>query len=528
MAVTITTTNPQPTWLRAGGYEWANQVGTWAAPAPVTIVELDSTHSLNVSEDNTTNFLKSLVETLGTVDSLSTTADFLKGFADSFTTADSLNTTTSFLKDFADSFTTVDSLNTTTNFLKDFAETLGTVDSLNTTISFLRGFAEGLAVAESFGNHTAKPFADSFTTVSALGPFSFTKSIFETLTTLSPQTWRDNSDDTWATQPGTWASNFYYPGGEVHFDSTIEYLRGFTEGVAITESFGNHPNKSFRETLRTTESLNRIVEFLKDFAETLDNEVILGHDVTIPIDEALVSIEESLFEKHMEQHMLEYLKVIEVLSKSSSKPLTESFNIFSANITGAGYFREMKETLLVADTVSEWLKQYIFETLTAISSTTTGYRGTISDMLILNEPVDSFEDFKEMVLNSRVSGFSDFKSYIQGDYTYDKAMVKAVLESTSVSGRTELENMEIQVDLPDIIERGTATILVDTDGIAVTFNKSFWITPELTVTVKGGDNTVALIPEITQQSSAGFTVKLRNADTGAYAIGTLSWTAHGY
>jgi len=467
MAVTITTTNPQPTWLRAGGYEWANQVGTWAAPAPVTIVELDSTHSLNVSEDNTTNFLK------------------------------------------------------------DFTETLGTIDSL--TLNNIKSLAEGLDVAESFGNHTAKPFVDSFTTVDSLiTTTNFLKEFAETLTTLSPQTWRDNLDETWATQPGTWASNFYYPGGEVHFDSTIEYLRGFTEGVAITESFGNHPNKSFRETLRTTESLNRIVEFLKDFAETLDNEVILGHDVTIPIDEALVSIEESLFEKHMEQHMLEYLKVIEVLSKSSSKPLTESFNIFSANITGAGYFREMEETLLVADTVSEWLKQYIFETLTAISSTTTGYRGTISDMLILNEPVDSFEDFKEMVLNSRVSGFSDFKSYIQGDYTYDKAMVKAVLESTSVSGRTELENMEIQVDLPDIIERGTATILVDTDGIAVTFNKSFWITPELTVTVKGGDNTVALIPEITQQSSAGFTVKLRNADTGAYAIGTLSWAAHGY
>ena len=144
------------------------------------------------------------------------------------------------------------------------------------------------------------------------------------------------------------------------------------------------------------------------------------------------------------------------------------------------------------------------------------------------DSIDSLEDFEDRVLSGRVSGFSEFKSYIQGDYTYDKAMVKAVLESTSVSGRTELENMEIQVDLPDIIERGTATILVDTDGIAVTFNKSFWITPELTVTVKGGDNTVALIPEITQQSSAGFTVKLRNADTGAYAIGTLSWTAHGY
>ena len=528
MAVTITTTNPQPTWLRAGGYEWANQVGTWAAPAPVTIVELDSTHSLNVSEDNTTNFLKSLVETLGTVDSLNTTTSFLKGFADSFTTVDSLNNTTSFLKDFAETLDTVDSLNTTTNFLKDFAETLGTVDSLNTTISFLRGFAEGLAVAESFGNHTAKPFADSFTTVSALGPFSFTKSIFETLTTLSPQTWRDNSDDTWATQPGTWASNFYYPAGEVHFDPTVEYLRGFTEGFTTVDSEKNSSTKNILETLDIVDSLSYTAEFLRDFAENFDSDTGYGHNFILePIVEAfsVTDLQTNNTLKSFENS----LDISELLVKDTTRPFSEAFQFSEVFGAGQGFYQYFEESIGILDTLRSHVGIEFSEAewFSIIDMATTGAKGTLSDMAIYNDAIESLEDFEDLVLNGRIPGYGEFKNYIQGNYTYQKALIRAILDSTTPAGRVELSAMKIEVDLPDVIERGSVFI----EGIAgatVTYNKIFKIIPELTLSVKGGAAGEVLIPEVTSKSLTGFTIKLKNVGTGLYVPGTISWAAHGY
>jgi hypothetical protein len=154
-------------------------------------------------------------------------------------------------------------------------------------------------------------------------------------------------------------------------------------------------------------------------------------------------------------------------------------------------------------------------------------QGTLSDLIISSDTIDTFSDFEDLVLNGRAPGFDNFRSFIQGDYTYAEAIFKAVLESTELSGRTELEEFTIEIDLPDVIERGQSTIVTAGTGIAVTYLKNFFILPEVTMSFKGGV-VAAAIPEISAQTLTGFTVKLKDPITNLYTTGTVSWAAHGY
>ena len=519
MAVTITTTNPQPTWLRAGGYEWANQVGTWASPAPVTIVELGSTHSLNVSEDNTTNFLK------------------------------------------------------------DFAETLTTIDSLSTTADFLKGFAEGLAVTESFGNHTAKPFADSFTTVDSLNyTVEFLREFVETLTTMSPRAWRDAGSGTWNTQTGTWDTIPNTPSGELYFERTVEYLKGFTDGFTTVDSEKNSPTKNisvdfnvaellakdttrpFYETLSTVDSLNTTTNFLKEFAETLTTmsprawrdagsatwNTQTGTWDTIPNTPSgelhfertaeflrgftdgfttISNLEPFSFTKNIPVDF----NIAELLAKDTVRPFSESFQFSEDFGVGLGYYQYFEESIGILDTLRSHVGLEFSEAewFSIIDRATTGAKGTLSDMAIYNDAIESLEDFEDLVLNGRIPGYGEFKNYIQGNYTYQKALIRAILDSTTPAGRVELSAMKIEVDLPDVIERGSVSI-EDIAGATVTYNKIFKIIPELTLSVKGGAAGEVLIPEVTSKSLTGFTIKLKNVGTGLYVPGTISWAAHGY
>ena len=87
--------------------------------------------------------------------------------------------------------------------------------------------------------------------------------------------------------------------------------------------------------------------------------------------------------------------------------------------------------------------------------------------------------------------------------------------------------MKVTVDVPDVFDRGSSTITdaQAASGLRITFSRSFHITPEITVTLKGG--TVMAIPKILSPDDGGFTLVLETP-TGTRVGGTVSWTAQGY
>jgi hypothetical protein len=136
--------------------------------------------------------------------------------------------------------------------------------------------------------------------------------------------------------------------------------------------------------------------------------------------------------------------------------------------------------------------------------------------------------FDLIVDSGRVVGYEAFRDFIPGDYRYTKAAFRAILESSN-SDRARLNQFKVTVDVPDIFDRGSATISSGqaSAGVYVAFGRSFNAPPEITLTLKGG--TVVAVPKIVgTPTNAGFTVMLVDPATGLGVAGALTWSAHGY
>ena len=85
------------------------------------------------------------------------------------------------------------------------------------------------------------------------------------------------------------------------------------------------------------------------------------------------------------------------------------------------------------------------------------------------------------------------------------------------------------MNVPDVIDRGSARILVAADGVYVEFEREYHIIPEITLTSKGGVGTNPTAAELVGAPTLlGFTAKLRDTMTGELVAGTFTWASHGY
>ena len=148
-------------------------------------------------------------------------------------------------------------------------------------------------------------------------------------------------------------------------------------------------------------------------------------------------------------------------------------------------------------------------------------KAIISDLLIRNVDLTQ-ADFEQMLRASGAAGYEEFRSMIEGDYEYQKAIIKVIMNSSgNASPRSNV--LKLTADLPDISDSGSATI--SAVNTRVNFTRTFTVPPEVVGTQVGG----ALIgsPRITSIDAAGFYIELVNAGNTLIA-GTISWRALGY
>jgi len=145
-----------------------------------------------------------------------------------------------------------------------------------------------------------------------------------------------------------------------------------------------------------------------------------------------------------------------------------------------------------------------------------------SDILISSKPCTDNEFIEATNYKSR-PGYSDFKRFISGDYEYEKALYKTVMKSQT-EFRPYVSELNLEVDVPDIFDRGSATISAS-GTIDVLFSRPFNVAPEVNLTLKSG--TVWAIPRLLNESELGFTIQLR-ADGDVASAGVVGWSAHGY
>lgn len=219
----------------------------------------------------------------------------------------------------------------------------------------------------------------------------------------------------------------------------------------------------------------------------------------------------------------EAVAVQEKLKKSISVSRTETLRFVEVFGRTVKFKRALAEGLSVADALKKAYRMKKAEAVGVVDVLLRNSNAVVSDMMVSNQDI-TFEDFLKIVDTGRIPGFTDFRTFVQGDYEYSEAMFRVLLDATS-SDRGAISDLKVSVDVPDVFDRGLATISNAANGLYVPFSRPFHISPEMSMVLKGG--TVIAIPKLITLDQFGFTVKLFDVNNNA-VTGSVSWAAHGY
>lgn len=154
-------------------------------------------------------------------------------------------------------------------------------------------------------------------------------------------------------------------------------------------------------------------------------------------------------------------------------------------------------------------------------------RGVISDIKIGQGDI-SQDQFATALLYGSAVGYDNFRNFISGDHEYQKAIFKGLIASSGAN-LPRILSLSVDVDVPDVFDRGTVTITQTGTVTTVTANRSFYSVQDVVATVKNG-STVA-VPRVSNiritNGITYFDIELVDVN-GARVTGQASWALRGY
>lgn len=245
------------------------------------------------------------------------------------------------------------------------------------------------------------------------------------------------------------------------------------------------------------------------------------------------------------QNVLETLTIDETLSTSTQKLLTEmvsidelgmrmpslmflnTLNLVETADRTTVFYRDIFENFGIAEGVTNVVSLEKSEQFAISDLLRRMADMVVSDMILSSAENMTLDDFALFMGYGNVPGYQVWRNFVPGDYTYREAMVRVVLESSN-SDRGLLTGLQMAVDVPDVIDHGTATVADAEIGIEVTYNRQFHIIPEITLAARGGTGNPTIPEFYGSPSTTSFRVRLRDSITGAFVTGKFTWAAHGY
>lgn len=194
------------------------------------------------------------------------------------------------------------------------------------------------------------------------------------------------------------------------------------------------------------------------------------------------------------------------LLRRAGKNLVESFEI-SEELTKT-FVKNITETIVVADTLLRNANAILFD-------------------LVLRDDVLDLTELAE-ISDSPPVGYTPFKVFYPGDYQGQKFMVGTRIKSADTTGRAGILGLQLNVDVVDVTDRGSAEIEVGEEetGVYVPFEKTFTVPPDVYPVWAEGSS--AAVPEILEVTTAGFTFILRDINTPSVKVtGSITWAAIG-
>ena len=325
--------------------------------------------------------------------------------------------------------------------------------------------------------------------------------------TWATATWSWNSVDA---QSKTWAEAAIID-HELLVDTDISLAELVAKDVTklVAESFGVSDasyrdfTKGVNETISFSETYADFIEWILGVAESISFTEVGSRNMILPRDESFGVSQTN--NREITKNVLRDLTLGEAFSR------TVDFN------------RQFDESLSFLENIAKNFDLNKAEAFALYEMYRRRANGVISDMIV-DENVLTDSDFADYMDVGHAPGYSDFRDFIQGDYTYEKAIIRAILETQSTD-RGFLTDLKHTADVPDVVDRGEGTITTASTGVTINFARDFSVTPEITVTHIGGSGVA--IPRITTSSTTSFTVVLEDT-SGSKTTGTISWIAQGY
>jgi len=306
------------------------------------------------------------------------------------------------------------------------------------------------------------------------------------------------------------------------YTDLIAFVLRFVESLTFTEKYARTSTKAVFETFQVGEGLARQLVMRKyetlALAETYTDLIAY----ILRVSESLSFSEKP--SKGMTKPQAENFRLSDALVKSQVKQISEAFSLAEALGRTVAYRRAISEGFAIGEAIRRAQTLKLSEAFGLAEQYRRRANGVISDMIVANTEITE-QDFMDILESGHPPGYTNFRDFIQGDYTYQRALFRAILTSSNAD-RGYIDGLRVTVDVPDVFDRGTAQVVTASSGVAVVFVRTFRVSPEVTLTFKGG-TTVAIPRILGTVTTAGFTAILENT-SGARVTGAISWVAQGY
>ena len=306
------------------------------------------------------------------------------------------------------------------------------------------------------------------------------------------------------------------------YTDLIAFVLRFVESLTFTEKYARTGTKAVFETFQVGEGLARQLVMRKyetlALAETYTDLIAY----ILRVSESLSFSEKP--SKGMTKPQAENFRLSDALVKSQVKQISEAFSLAEALGRTVAYRRAISEGFAIGEAIRRAQTLKLSEAFGLAEQYRRRANGVISDMIVANTEITE-QDFMDILESGHPPGYTNFRDFIQGDYTYQRALFRAILTSSNAD-RGFIDGLRVTVDVPDVFDRGTAQVVTASSGVAVVFVRTFRVSPEVTLTFKGG-TTVAIPRILGTVTTAGFTAILENT-SGARVTGAISWVAQGY
>jgi hypothetical protein len=306
------------------------------------------------------------------------------------------------------------------------------------------------------------------------------------------------------------------------YTDLIAFVLRLVESLALSEKYGLSNTKQVFEAFQVNEGLARQIAMRKfetlALAETYTDLIAF----ILRVGESFSFVETP--SKSVIKPQSESFGFTEGLSKSQIKRVSESFVFAEVFGRTVAYRKSISEGFTIGEALRRAQTLKLAEALNLAEQYRRRANGIISDMIVASTEITE-QDFMGILESGHPPGYTNFRDFIQGDYTYQRALFRAILTSSNAD-RGYIDGLRVTVDVPDVFDRGTAQVSNAANGVTVYFSRQFRVAPEVTLTFKGG-STVAVPRILGAVSITGFTAVLENT-SGTRVTGAISWVAQGY